>query len=53
MNGASYRQKKEGGWVVGPSIHGKGNKAVTQRKHTLVLGDCRFVGQSIRRRGTC
>jgi hypothetical protein len=52
VNGATYRQKKEAGWVVGPSIRGKGNKAVTRRKHTLVLGHCRFVGQSIRGRGT-
>jgi hypothetical protein len=52
VNGATCRQKKEDGWVVGPSIWGKGNQAVTQRKHTLVLGHYRFVGQSIRERGT-
>jgi hypothetical protein len=42
VNGATYRQK-EGGSAVGPSVRGKGNEAVTQRKHTLVLGYCRFV----------
>jgi hypothetical protein len=52
VNGATYRQK-EGGTVVGLSIHGKGNEAVSQRKHTLVLGYCRFVGQTICGRGTC
>jgi hypothetical protein len=52
VNGGIYRQKKEGDWVVGPSIRGKGNKAVTHRKHTLVLGHCPIAGQSIRGRGT-
>jgi hypothetical protein len=51
VNGATYRHK-EGVSAVGPSIRGKGNEAVTQRKDTLVLGHCRFVGQTIRRRGT-
>jgi hypothetical protein len=51
VNGGTYR-KKEVGWVVGPSIHGKGNEVVTQRKHTLVLWHYRIVGQSIRGRGT-
>jgi hypothetical protein len=40
------------GWVVGPLIRGKGDEAVTQRTHTLVLGHCRFVGQTIHGRGT-
>jgi hypothetical protein len=51
VNGATYRHK-EGGSAVGPSIRGKGNEVVTRRKHTLVLGHYRFVGQTIRRRGT-
>jgi hypothetical protein len=51
VNGATYRQK-EGGSAVGPSIRGKGNQAVTQRKHTQVLGHYRFVVQMIRGRGT-
>jgi hypothetical protein len=51
VNGATYRQN-EGGSAVGASIRGKGNEVVTQRKHTLVLGHCRFVGQTIRGRGT-
>jgi hypothetical protein len=50
-NGATYRHK-EGASAVGPSIRGKGNEAVTRRKHTLVLGHCRFVGQTICGKGT-
>jgi hypothetical protein len=46
VNGATYRQM-ESGWVVGPSICGKENEAVTQRKHTLVLGHYRIVDNSI------
>jgi hypothetical protein len=34
VNGATYRHK-EGASTVGPSIRGKGNEAVTRRKHTL------------------
>jgi hypothetical protein len=45
-------QNKEAGWVVDPSICGKGNKAVTQRKRTLVMEHYRFLGQTIRGRGT-
>jgi hypothetical protein len=52
VNVATYRQKKEVGWVVSPSIREKGNEAVTWGKQTLELGHCRFVGQSIRGRGT-
>jgi hypothetical protein len=51
VNCATYRHK-EGGSAVGPSIRRKGNEAVTGRKHTLVLGHCHFVGQTIRGRGT-
>jgi hypothetical protein len=51
VNGATYRHK-EGASAVGLSIRGKGNEAVTQRKHTLVLGHYPFVGQTIRGRGT-
>jgi hypothetical protein len=52
VNGGTYRQKKKVDWVVGRSIHRKGNEAVTQRKHTPVLGHYRVVGQSICGRGT-
>jgi hypothetical protein len=52
MNGATYRHN-EGGSAVGPSIRGKGNEAVTRRKHTPVPAHCRFVGQTIRGKGTC
>jgi hypothetical protein len=45
-------KEEEGGWLGGGPFDPKGNKAVTQRKHTLVLGNCRIVGQSIRGRGT-
>jgi hypothetical protein len=34
--------------VVGHSIRVKGNQIVTRRKHTLVLGHGRFVGQTTR-----
>jgi hypothetical protein len=33
VNGATYRQKKEGVWVAGPSIRGKGNEAVVGDGH--------------------
>jgi hypothetical protein len=49
VNGGTYRQKKGGG----PFDLWEGKHAVTQRKHTLILGYCRIVGQSIRGRGTC
>jgi hypothetical protein len=52
VNGDTYRHKKKAGLVVGCSIREKGNEAVTQRKHTLVLGHCRVVGQSICEKGT-
>jgi hypothetical protein len=42
VNGAIYRRKKVAGWVVGPLIRGKGNKAVSRRKHpsTRALSLC-------------
>jgi hypothetical protein len=51
VNGATYRQKKEDGWVV-PFDPWEGKQTVARRKHTLVQEHCHVVGQSIRGRGT-
>jgi hypothetical protein len=35
------------GWVVGPSIYGKGIETVTPRKRTLAVGCCSIVAPLI------